>query len=109
MNESYTAVIARNSEWRGAWATEPYECAWAREAVFFVRVLRRSDEAKPLTARVQISPDGMNWCDEGTGFEVPACEGVTFARVKHFGGWLRLAGDSASGGLRVMAYLCIKG
>ncbi len=39
MRESQTIVIARNEEWRGAFATEPCEVAWASEAVFFIRTL----------------------------------------------------------------------
>jgi len=108
MRESYTAVVARNVEWADEWATEPYECAWAGEAIFFVRVLKSTQAARPITARVQISPDGMQWADEGSTFDVPASEGVSFVRLKHFGGWLRLAGSASDGGLRVMAYLCLK-
>ena len=108
MNESYTAVIARNAEWSGDWATEPYETAWAREAIFFVRVLRaRSSE--PFQARVEISPDGMHWVDEGTRLEIPAETTTRAVKVAHFGGWLRLAGTAPAGGaITVMAYLALK-
>jgi hypothetical protein len=110
MKESYTAVVARNVDWTGAWATEPYETAWADEAIFFVRVLK-SKGNKAVTAHVQISPDGMRWANEGSSVKVaPMKDGVSFVRVKNFGGWLRLAGTAPKGAsLRVMAYLALKG
>jgi len=110
MNESYTAVIARNDDWAGEWASEPYETAWANEAIFFVRVLKFSGEARSVSARVQISPDGMHWVDEGSRLEIPVREGTTALKVAHFGGWLRLTGRTPDGSnLRVMAYLALKG
>jgi hypothetical protein len=40
----------------------------------------------------------MNWADEGTQLAFPqATESVAFARVAHFGGWLRLAADLPPG------------
>ena len=110
MKESYTAVVARNVDWSGAWATEPYETAWADEAIFFVRVLK-SKGNKSVVARVQISPDGMHWTTEGSNVKVtPKTDSVSFVRVKNFGGWLRLSGNTPKGAsLRVMAYLTLKG
>lgn len=91
--ENATAIIARNATWRGRAATEPYEAGWAREAVVFVRALKPPRGGLP-TARVEISPDGMRWVAEGTTFPLPAAQdGVTFAKVAHFGNWLRIAAD----------------
>ena len=39
LRRSYTAVVERNTLWQGEFATEPYEAAWATEAIFFVRAL----------------------------------------------------------------------
>lgn len=90
--ESTLAIVARNELWEGSAATEPYEAGWAHEAVFFVRALHASGGAG--TARVQISPDGIHWVDEGTAFALPAEAGAsTFAKVAHFAGFLRLAAD----------------
>lgn len=109
MNESYTAVVARNVDWAGDWTTEPYETAWAREAIFFVSVLRFRGEGTTCSARVQISPDGMHWVDEGTRMEIPVREAVTAVKVSHFGGWLRLAGSAPDGSaLTVITYLVLK-
>ncbi|MBK9123608.1 MAG: hypothetical protein IPM16_10895 [Chloroflexi bacterium] len=104
---SYTAVLERNTVWEGSFATEPYEGAWASEAVFFVRTLAAGAET---TARVQISPDGIHWCDEGTLLTVPGeAESLAFCRVSHFGGWLRLAGTIPAGQkATVIVYLCLK-
>src|SRR5215211_6119053 len=97
MRRSYTAVVARNERLTGDWATEPYEAGWATEALFFVRLL--VDGAPPgaapppvdLQARVQLSPDGLLWLDEGATLP-PLAGGGAFVRVREFGNWLRLAG-----------------
>lgn len=112
MRESHTAVVERNTTWRGAFASEPYECAWAGEAIFFVRCLAADglEEYDWTPAEVQISPDGMHWCDEGTQIDLPTVpDEVTFVRVSHFGGWLRLAGELREGtALTVLVYLVLK-
>jgi hypothetical protein len=90
--QNIAAVVCRNERWTGSAATEPYECGWAREAILFVRALKPPQLPPGTTARVQISPDGMNWADEGTEVPLPDLENqLRFARVAHFGGWLRLA------------------
>src|SRR3978361_301523 len=92
--KSTLAIVARNERWTGQAATEPYECGWAREAVFFVRALAAENVPDFAAAQVQVSPDGMRWADEGTNVLLPAeAEAMEFARVSHFGGWLRLAVD----------------
>lgn len=91
MRNAYTAVIARGEAWQGAVQTEPYEAAWAAEALFFVRVLEAEGSGRAI-ARVQISPDGMHWVDEGGELVIEAAQGhLSFVRVAQFGGWLRLA------------------
>jgi len=109
MRESQTAIIERNVTWQGAFLAEPYEAAWASEAIYFVRALAAQAMPTNVTARVQISPDGMHWCDEGTTLTLPAEVGVTFCRVSHFGGWLRLVGELPAGAsLTVIVYLVLK-
>ena len=93
-----TAVVARNETWTGAAATEPYEAGWAREAVVFVRALK-PPKGPSAEARIEISADGIRWVAEGTRFPMPDREdAVTFARVAHFGNWLRVATDLPDGG-----------
>ena len=95
LRRSYTAIVERNVLWQGDFASEPYEAAWASEAIFFVRALSQSSGVGGEAA-VQISADGIHWVDEGTVFNLPVSEGeVTFGRVSHFGGWLRIAGTLA--------------
>lgn len=92
MRTSNNAVVARNEPWTGECATEPYECGWASEAIIFVRALGITGDVGDALLRVQISPDGLRWLDDGLTFPVPAAEGhMTFARVTHFGAWLRIA------------------
>ena len=91
LRESYTAVVARGEHWQGDSATEPYEAAWASEAVFFLRALSVDGNLSGIRARVQISADGIHWVDEGTDVALPMASGeITFCRVGHFGGFLRL-------------------
>lgn len=110
MRQSHTAVIERNVTWEGDFALEPYEAGWASEAIYFVRALNASNMPADATARVQISPDGIHWCDAGVELPLPSeAEALTFARVSHFGGWLRVVGQVPNGAqLTVIAYLVLK-
>ena len=104
----YTAVVERNVTWEGAFATEPYEAGWAAEALIFIRGLKSG--ASGHSAAVQVSPDGIRWLDAGTGIELPGqADGLTMARVAHFGNWLRLAGELPPGeSCTVMVYFVLK-
>lgn len=109
VHQSYTAVVERNRAWIGPFETEPYEAAWASEAIFFVRTLAAENVPAGIEARVQISPDGMHWCDEGTICAVSPEPGLTFGRVAHFGGWLRLSGEiPAEAQVTVIVYIVLK-
>lgn len=91
LRESQNAVVARNEPWTGECASEPYEVGWASEAILWFRTLGVEGAPAGATLRVQISPDGLRWSDEGTTLPVPAREGEqVFARVRHFGAWLRV-------------------
>lgn len=72
--------------------SHPMECGWASEALFFLIIEEVEGAEAQLDARVQISPDGINWIDEGTRFELIEAPGAYFVRVRHFGTWLRVAG-----------------
>ncbi|MEO5772256.1 MAG: hypothetical protein ABIQ29_09325 [Burkholderiaceae bacterium] len=109
MRNAYTAVIARGELWQGSVQTEPYEAAWAGEAVFFVHVLEANGSG-PALARVQISPDGMHWVDEGAELPIQTkADHLSFARVVNFGGWLRLSVTvPPSAAITVVATLALK-
>ena len=111
MRNATTAVIARGELWEGSLQTEPYEAAWAGEAVFFVHVMEvTGQDNSPVVARVQISPDGMRWVDEGATLTIaPQADSLSFARVSNFGGWLRLSVTvPAALGIKVVATLALK-
>lgn len=92
MKTFYTSVIELRQEFGSAIATHPYECGWADEAIFFVE-LHDAEEGTVLTLRVQLSADGIRWLDEGTVLET---RDSTFARITHFGGFVRLAGSATA-------------
>jgi len=97
LRENTTAILARNEVWTGHAATEPFEAGWSVEAVVFVRALKPPVGPQPQ-ARIQVSPDGMHWIDEGSRLTLPRRDGeITFARVRHFGNWLRLAAEFEDG------------
>ncbi len=109
MRQSHTAVVERNVEWQGTFASEPYEVAWATEAIMFVRALTIEGSTEGLSAEVQISPDGIHWCDEGTLLPMPAAPRLSFCRVSHFGGWLRAVGNLPDNvRMKVILYLVLK-
>jgi hypothetical protein len=124
--------VERGEPLRGTFATEPYEAGWATEALVFVRLLEAPAGAR-VRARVQISPDGMHWADEGTA--LPEVTGLgtsggstdraagadggadgdgtgvpVFARVREFGNWLRVAGSVTPGdaSVRALVYFVLK-
>jgi hypothetical protein len=111
IREAYTAVIAQAETWKGHAATEPYEAAWAGEAVVFLRLLTKGKgNLRGVRVRVQISPDGMHWVDEGATLRIPGKPGeVTFCRVTNFGHYLRLAATLPRGAeCQVLATLSLK-
>lgn len=106
---SHTFVLELNGLWEGTFESEPYETAWAREAIVFIRALAAEKLPATASARVQISPDGLHWCDEGTTVALRPVPEVTFCRLTHFGGWLRLAGSLPPGAsVKVIAYVALK-
>jgi hypothetical protein len=92
--ESYTAVIARGEDWTDGSTTEPYEASWAREAIIMIRTLENGTLIEGAKAHVQISLDGMHWVDEGSSLDIPTkVNGVSMARLGHFGHYLRLRAE----------------
>jgi hypothetical protein len=110
MRHSVTVALERHRDYQGSFETEPYECAWAGEATFFIRVQEAEGDGAKLRAAVQISADGVNWVDEGTKFDAIHGVGTHFVRVKRFGGWLRLRGtvEGEQARFNVMVHLVLK-
>ena len=119
MRQSHTAVVERNQLWEGDFTTEPYEVGWSHEAIFFVQILR-AEKSPIVRARVQISPDGIHWCDAnhesvkseyGSGNKIDLSaskDALVFAQVSHYGGWLRLAGTVEGGRVWSLVHLVLK-
>ena len=110
MRHAFTAVIEKNATFQGDFETEPYECAWASEARWFIHVAELEGDGAILSARVQVSPDGLAWCDEGSAFEPISAPGMSSLPVRDFGGWLRLdcGLEGADPRVRLMIYLVLK-
>lgn len=109
VKRSHTYVLELNGLWAGAFASEPLETAWASEALVFVRALEAKGLPADALARVEISPDGLHWCGEGTCIRLAAPPELTFCRLAHFGGWIRLTGELPPGcEIKVIAYVAMK-
>lgn len=111
MRQIHTAVLERYGDFAGDFTTEPYEAGWAEEAIFFIRITAVAGSDPALTGSVQISPDGLQWADEGTVLPMTREAGISFVRVRHFGNWLRLACHLSGQGatFRGSILLCLKG
>ena len=111
MRQSFTAVLERNATLKGSFATEPYEVAWAGEARWFVRTLDIAGGAS-ASFTVQVSPDGLRWCDIGDEPQPVSECGVVSWTTSQFGGWLRLRGDvegtDDNASIKVLIYLALK-
>ena len=88
MRESHTAVLERHVCLEQDHLTEPFECAWAGEATFYVYPV---GPGPALEVEVQSSADGRRWVPHGTTDRL--AEGTSGVRipVTHIDGWLRLA------------------
>ena len=109
MRQSHTIALELGSRWEGSFSTEPVETHWASEAILFIRLLEGELPAG-TTARVEISPDGIHWSDEGTKLPLPESSGpTTHVKIRDFGGWLRIAGRLPGGvSVPVIAHLNLK-
>jgi hypothetical protein len=107
IRRSFTAVIEKNATFTADFSTEPYEAGWASEARWFLRVI---EIAGTLRVTPQISPDGLFWCAEGSPPLVITQPGVYSAPLRHFGQWLRLAGEvrGENASVKTMVYLALK-
>ena len=93
LRRSHTAVLEKNSTFTSGFQTEPYEVAWAGEAVWFIRIFELEGDRTSLHLTVQISPDGLEWCDHGTVELTIEEKGLYSLPVTTFAHWLRLNAD----------------
>ena len=109
MRTSFTAVIEQANVYTGAFATEPYEAAWALEARWFVNILELDqEEGGSVTLIPEISPDGLTWCAEGSPGLTFTEPGLQSLPLTNFGGWLRLRTET-TGTAKYLIYLSLKG
>jgi len=85
--------------------TFPYEVGWADEVIFFFVIEHITKGNPTYTAKVQLSPDGVRWADDG---ETPVAkisgEGCHFIKVApNFGNYVRIAVETEGG----EAMLCV--
>ena len=110
LRHSYTATVERNVLWQGGFASEPYEAAWASEAIFFLRALEvvaENSAAAPASKSPPTASIGPTRAHASTC--QPEKDQVTFCKVAHFGGFLRLAGTLAPGkSIKVLVSLALK-
>lgn len=90
MRNSMTAVLERDGITGQTYTTEPYETAWAGEARWFVRTLEIPETVERVDLTVQVSPDGLHWCDAEDDNHSIDKTGVVSWTTRDFGGWLRL-------------------
>ena len=110
MRHSFTAVISKNERLTAGFETEPYETPWAAEARVFVNVLELTGDQAHWDLKVQISPDGLCWCDHEAEPITVDSTGLFSLGVQNFGQWLRIKGAPMSDGtmLRSIIYLALK-
>lgn len=110
MRQFNTVVLERMIHVDKDFATEPYECGWASEAIFFIRLYSLEGQNTSLQAQVEISADGIHWVAEGTELPIMKSANDFFCKVHNFGGWLRLncrvAGESPD--IKTTIYLVLK-
>ena len=110
MKHFHTVVLERMNWFTADFNTEPYEAAWASEAIFFIRVLDCPQESWCLNSAVQIAVDGIDWVDDQARFDPVTETGTYVLKVTHFGGWLRLRSTlvGADPGVRLTIHLVLK-
>ena len=110
MRQSITAVISKNETFTSDFETEPYECAWAGDARWFIRVLGIDGDEAELVVQSQISPDGLFWCDGDCKPVRISGSDLCSLGDQNFGGWLRLKGTltGPDASFKLMIYLVLK-
>ena len=93
MRKFHATAVERRIEVTDSLEAHPMECGWASEAIFFLIVEEVSGQDARLNVAVQVSADGINWLNEGTWFDYIHEPGHYFAKVSHFGNWLRVYGE----------------
>jgi len=107
MRQFMTTTVEQRRVIQGPFDTHPMEAGWASEAIFFIRIEEEMEPGSTYEAAVEISVDGVLWIEEGTRITGPDDGILSFVRVSHFGGLLRLKGD-VEGKLKMSIHLVLK-
>ena len=93
MRHFHASAVERRITINSNFQSHPMETGWASEAIFFL-IVEEAAQGASLSAAVELSADGINWVSEGTVFPEITAAGHYFAKVKHFGNWLRVSGTA---------------
>lgn len=93
MRHFHASAVERRITITNKLTSHPMEAGWASEAIFFLFVESVHGTGATLDAWVEISADGINWIREGAAFQKIDAAGHYFAKVSHFGNWLRVHGE----------------
>ena len=109
MRHFHASAVERRIIVNKEFVSHPMECGWASEAILFL-IVEEAKNAGSLQAQVELSADGINWVGEGTIFPGINGSGNFFARVKHFGNWLRVSGtvEGANAEFKLSVHLHLK-
>lgn len=93
----------------GSFETHPYECGWADEAIFFIMVEKIQGSPR-MAVQVQISQDGVHWCDDDTPQALVETEGQHAVKVApNFGNYLRIRANIEGGEMFLNIHIACKG
>ena len=111
MKNFQASAVERRITVDNIFTSHAMEAGWATEAIFFLIVEEIEGINPVIDAAVQISADGINWINEGTLIPGITKPGHYFARVSHFGNWLRVEGrlDGEGTTSKLSVHLHLKG
>lgn len=107
MKQFYTVVLDRLATFKSRLDSEPYEAGWADTLIAFVRIHEKKGNSA-FKAWLQISPDGIEWIDEGSSAVLEKGNNLMFFKASGFGGFLRLCLE-CDDECRVTTYFALKG
>lgn len=109
MRHFHASAVERRTIITNKLESHPMETGWASEAIFFL-IVEEITQGASLKTEIEISADGINWIKEGTSFPLVTNEGHYFARVSHFGNWLRVSGnvEGSNSQVKVSVHLHLK-
>ncbi|MGL9774321.1 MAG: hypothetical protein ACR5LG_11505 [Sodalis sp. (in: enterobacteria)] len=111
MKEFYSSVIELRQPISQQFSSNPYECGWASEALFFLTVHPKIADFDHLVVRPKIFLDGVHWTEAPGDATLISEPELTAIALTQFGGWLRLelTLEEAAQKAMVTLHLALKG